>query len=173
MLPTLAKYEGKAFTLLIYSSATHFFMLPACVCKLTLPILTKSKLLVKLAVGQYAQSITFVGKLEFKLRGYQIEASFRVLPLGVFYGILGMNWLAKNNATIECKAKLLKFVTLLGEEVTITGIEGDPKLQLVTATKLLKAYCKKKMVYAVKLNPLETLSPQMNLPGWLNIRMFS
>ena len=31
------------------------------------------------------------------------------------------------------------------------GIGGDPKLRLVITTKLLKAYCKKKMVYAIKL----------------------
>ena len=73
-----------------------------------------------------------------------------------------ISWLT----TIECKAKLLKFVTQLGEEVTIPGIGGDPKLQLVTATKLLKAYCKKKMVYAVKLNPLEIPKPS-NEPTWL------
>ena len=112
-------------------------------CKLTLPVLTKSKLTIKLAIGQNAQSITLVGELKFKLGGYHTTASFRVLPLGIFDGILGMDWLAKHNATIECKTKLLKFVTLLGEQVTITGNRGNPKLQLVTATKLLKAYCKK------------------------------
>ena len=109
---------------------------------------------------------SIVGELEFKLGGYQTIASFRVLQLGIFYGILGMDWLAKHNATIECKAKLLKFVTLLGEEVTITGIGGDPKLQLVTTTKLFKTYRKKQMVYAVKLNPLENPKPS-NEPTWL------
>ena len=140
MLQTPTQYEGKAFTLLIDSGATHSFISPACVRKLTLPVLTKSKISVKLATGQCAQSITSVGELNFKLGGYQTTASFRVLPLGIFYGILGMDWLAKHNATIECKAKLLKFVTQLGEEVTIPGIGGDPKLQLVIVTKLLKAY---------------------------------
>ena len=151
MLQTPSVYEGKAFTLLIDLGATHSFTSPACVRKLTLPMFTKSKLIIKLARGQYAQSITSVGELKFKLGGYQTAASFRVLPLGIFDGILGMDWLAKHNATIECKAKLLKFVTLLGEEVTITRIGGNPKLQLVITTKLLKAYCKKQMVYAVKL----------------------
>ena len=136
-------------------------------CKLTLHVLTKSKLSIKLATGQYAQSITSIEELEFKLGGYQTRASFRVLPLGIFYGILGMVWLAKHNATIECKTKLLKFVTLLGKEVTIIGIGGNPKLQLVIATTLLKSYRKKKMVYVVKLNPLENPKPSNEPPWWL------
>ena len=77
-----------------------------------------------------------------------------------------MDWLEEHSAIIKCKAKVLKFVTLLGEEVTITGIGGDPKLQLVIATKLLKAYRKKQMVYAVKHNPLENPKP-WNEPTWL------
>ena len=93
-------------------------------------------------------------------------ASFRVLPLGIFYGILGMDWLAEKNATIECKTKLLTFVTLLGKEVTIIEIGGNPKLQLVIANMLLKAYRKKQMVYVVKLNPLENPKPS-NEPTWL------
>ena len=137
VLQNPAEFEGKAFTLLTDLGATHSFISPTCVRKLTLPVLTKSKFLVKLATCQYAQSVTSIGKLKFKLGGYQTIASFRVLPLGIFDGILGMDWLAKHNATIECKAKLLKFVTQLGEEVTIPRIGGDPKLQLVTATKLL------------------------------------
>ena len=107
MLQTPAEYEGKAFTLLIDLGATHSFISLACVRKLTLPVLTKFKPLVKLATGQYAQSITSIGELEFKLGGYQRIASFRVLPLGIFYGILGMDWLAKHNATIECKQNFL------------------------------------------------------------------
>ena len=166
MLQTRDEYEGKAFTLLIDSGATHSFISPTCVRKLILPVLTKSKLSVQLATGQYAQSVTSIGELKFKLGGYQTIASFWVLPMGVFDGILGMDWLAKHNATIECKAKLLRFITQLGEEVTIPGIGGDPKLQLVTTTKLLKAYCKKKMVYAIKLNPLESPKPS-NEPTWL------
>ena len=64
------------------------------------------------------------------------------------------------------KHKGLGGVAILFEEDTITRIGGDPKLQIVTTTKLLKAYCKKQMVYAVKLNPLESLKPS-NEPTWL------
>ena len=76
VLQNPAEYEGKAFTLLIDLGATHSFISPACVRKLTLPVLIKSKLSVKLATCQYAQSITSVGKLQFKLGGYQTTASF-------------------------------------------------------------------------------------------------
>ena len=86
VLQPLAEYEGKAFTLLIDSGATHSFISPACVRKLTLPVLTKSKLSIKLATSQYGQSITSVGELKFKLGGYQTNTSVWVLPMGVLMG---------------------------------------------------------------------------------------
>ena len=42
------------------------------------------------------------------------------------------------------KHKGIGGVAILFKRVTIIGIGGDPKLQLVTTTKLLKAYKKKK-----------------------------
>ena len=120
----------------------------------------------KLATGKRTHFATTIGKMQFKLGGYQTSANLRILPLGNFDGILGMDWLASNNSIIECQANLLKFKSLLGEEVNIVGIRGKPKLHLIAATKLLKAYCKKQMVYAVKLNPIDKPSLPSE-PTWL------
>ena len=66
-----------------------------------------------------------------------------------------MDWLIKNNAAIEFRTGKLKFKDLLGEEVIAKGMRGDPKLQLVTTTKMLKACHKKKLVFVVKLNSID------------------
>ena len=79
-----------------------------------------------------------------------------------------MDWLIKNNATIDCKEKKLKFKTLNGKDTIVTGTRGDPKLHLVPATKLLKAYRKKQMIYAVKLNPIDK-PKTVNEPKWLSV----
>ena len=101
------------------------------------------KLKVELATGKQTQSSTSVKNLNFKLGGQETSSSFMVLPLGIYDGILRMDWLIKNNATIDCKEKKLKFKSLNGKDIIVTGTRGDPKLHLVSATKLLKAYRKK------------------------------
>ena len=78
-----------------------------------------------------------------------------------------MDWLAMNNASLECRDRKLSFTSLLGERVTTTGTRGDPKLHLVNATKLLKGYHKGQMIYAVKMNPSDKPHPP-NEPEWLH-----
>ena len=76
-----------------------------------------------------------------------------------------MDWLIKNTASIECKAGKLKFINSQGKQVVVIGTRGDPKLHLVSATKLLKAYRKKQMIYAVKLNPIDK-PKSIDEPKW-------
>ena len=66
-----------------------------------------------------------------------------------------MDWLIKNEAALECKLGKLRFKDQTNNTVNVSGHRGKPQLQLVSATKLLKAYKKKQMVYAVKLNPID------------------
>ena len=155
VLQTPAKYEGITFNLLIDSGTTHSFLSIASVCKMYLNPQNDTKFKVELATGKQTQSSTSVKNLNFKLGGQETNSSFRVLPLGIYDGILGMDWLIKNNATIDYKEKKLKFKTLNGEDTIVTGTRGDPKLHLVPATKLLKAYCKKQKIFVVKLNTIE------------------
>lgn len=159
VLQTPAEYEGKEFKLLIDSGATHSFISPGTVRKLSLVTQSDSKLTVELATGKRTHSTSSVGNLNFKLGGHMTKASFRVLPLGIYDGILGMDWLTMNDASLECRDRKLSFTSLLGERVTTTGTRGDPKLHLVTAAKLLKTYHKGQMIYAVKLNPNDKPQP--------------
>ena len=154
VLQTPAEYEGIGFNLLIDSGATHSFISSACVRKLNLPLHADSQLRVELATGKQTQSIASVGTIAFRLGDHNTEAKFRVLPLGIYDGILRMDWLIKNEASIGCKQGELRFKDGANTLVTVKGNRGTPILQLVTATKLLKCYRKKQMIYAVKLNPI-------------------
>ena len=143
ILETPVEYEGITFNLLIDSGATHSFLSLASVCKMHINPQNGTKLKVELATGKQTQSSTSIKNIQFKLGGQETSSSFRILPLGIYDGILGMDWLITNNATIVCKEKKLKFKTLNGKDTIVTGTRGDPKLHLVPATKLLKAYRKK------------------------------
>lgn len=161
------EYEGKKFKLLIDCGATHSFISPTAIRKLNLATQLDTKLLVELATGKKTHSSSSVKNLNFSLGNHPTRASFRVLPLGIYDGILGMDWLTLNDATVECKSRKLTFTSLLGGRVVTLGTRGDPKLHLVTATKLLKGHHKKQMIYAVKLNPIDK-PPSSNEPEWLS-----
>ena len=167
VLQTPAEYEGTQFTLLIDSGSTHSFISPRCICSLKLPEISAPHMSVKLATGKITQSITSVGTMHFNLAGNQTTANFRVLPLGVYDGILGMDWLISNHAIISCKEQNLSFRDVNGNTVLAHGKNGKPQLHLVTLTKLAKGLQKRQMVYAVTLNPTNK-EPKQPGPQWLD-----
>ena len=121
----------------------------------------------ELATGKQTYSSSSIGDLKFNLGGHQTKAKFRVLQLGIYDGILGMDWLIKNEAALECKSGQLRFKDWDKRDVTISGNRANPELQLVTATKLLKCFRKKQMIYIVKLNPVGKAKTP-NEPEWLS-----
>ena len=143
VLQTPAEYEGKRFTLLIDSGSTHSFVSPKCVRNLELSRKPNTSFTVKIATGKRTKSLTTVGDLKFKLGGHDTHATFRVLPLGIYDGILGMDWLKEHDAIVRCGKASLTFLTNDNQEVCISGVRGKPKLQLVSFSKLLKAQRKK------------------------------
>ena len=78
-----------------------------------------------------------------------------------------MDWLIKNEVVLECKSGKLRFKDRGNREVTISGNRAKPELQLVTATKILKGFRKKQMIYAVKLNHVDK-AKTTNEPEWLS-----
>lgn len=101
ILQTPAEYEGISFNLLIDLGATHSFVSPSLVRKLNLKPQNNTKLKVALATGKHTHSSHSLKNLHFKLGGHETTGSFRILPLGVYDGILGMDWLIENHAEIE------------------------------------------------------------------------
>ena len=78
-----------------------------------------------------------------------------------------MGWLVKHKAILECHSGKLKFKNDRNQEAKFFGNRGNPTLHLISATKLLKHYCKNHMIYAVKLNPIDKSSAG-NEPKWLS-----
>ena len=57
---------------------------------------------IELASGKEIHSDTCVENLTFKLETEPTHCYLRVLALGVYDGILGMNWLTQNQESIHC-----------------------------------------------------------------------
>ncbi|MCO5548015.1 hypothetical protein L7F22_001471 [Adiantum nelumboides] len=123
-------------------------------------------MLVELANGKTVISRHFVGTLEFKLGEHSTSAFFRNLPIGVYDGILGMDWLSKNQASIHGNQGSVTFRDDQNQQVKIQGKSGSPKIHLVKASRLLKGLRSHQQIYVVKLNKVD---PEINTskPTWL------
>ena len=128
VLQTLAEYEGTKFTLLIDSGSTHSFISPRCIRNLNLLEHPDLPLTVELATRKRTRTVTSAGSIEFKLGGAQTRGTFRVLNLGVYDGIMGMDWLRENKATLKCRDGILTFLDSQGQKAKVIGSHGKPKL---------------------------------------------
>ena len=160
-----ASYKGKHFKLLIDSGSTHSFLSPKCIRNLVLEQQPSRKLTVELASGKEVVTRLAVGNLDFHLDDNPTKCYFHVMPLGVYDGILGMDWLKSNHANICCQSGEISF-TSLGNRVQVDGTTGKPKTTLVKANKLLRGLRKNQPIYLAKLNKVEDDKPQWE-PAWL------
>ena len=87
------EYEGTKFTLLIDSGSIHSFISPRCIRNLNLHEHPDVPLTVELASGKRTHTSSSMGSINFKLGEAQAKGNFRVLNLGIYDGILGMDWL--------------------------------------------------------------------------------
>ena len=86
--------------------------------------------------------------------------------MGKFQGILGMDWLHKNNAIIHCAQGTLSFVDSQDNQVLVSGQARYAPLKLVKFAKLVKGLRKGLPIYAVKLNKPEDKAKERE-PEWL------
>jgi len=70
--------------------------------------------------------------------------------------ILGMNWLTKYQATIDCKQKTLVLVTLEGEILIYKGSCSNHTVPLISATKACKLVKKGCVAYLCAIKVVET-----------------
>lgn len=136
ILQVPANYQGKAFSLLIDSGSTHSFISPRCLKKLILDQKEVSPMQVELASGKL---------LLTRYETEELASKFKVLPLGLYDGILGMDWLTRNQANIHCHKGTISFLDLNGNKVQGIGETGSPPLKLVKASQMLKGLRKNRL----------------------------
>ncbi|MCO5605121.1 hypothetical protein L7F22_059301 [Adiantum nelumboides] len=134
--------------------------------KLKLNQYPANRLVIELANGKEVLSQHTAGQIDFELGGYSTSAQFRTLPLGIYDGILEMDWLKENQAHIHYAQGNFTFTDNLGNEVLVQGKNGMPKAHLVKAAKLLKGLKKGQQIYVVKLNKVEQPDSKSG-PDWL------
>jgi hypothetical protein len=53
---------------------------------------------------------------------FPTQATLNVLPLGSYYMLIGMDWLAAHKAKMDCYYKTLECVSEEGKRITLQGI---------------------------------------------------
>jgi len=126
--PTMVEFEGKisdlSIAILIDPGATLSYISPKIVeqCKLQ-PEKFKKSWLVQLATGAKRRVLEKINSCPLTLAGQPVLADLNVLPLGSCDVLIGMDWLEKHWALVNCKTKTIFYKDDLGKEQVMQGIK--------------------------------------------------
>ncbi|MCO5608643.1 hypothetical protein L7F22_062857 [Adiantum nelumboides] len=166
-------YQGKSLTFLIDSGSSHSFISPSTVKHLHLePRSTSKKLQVSLASRSIVSCEEQIVEILFQLEGHSTSQRFRVLKMGKFQGILGMDWLSKNKNDIHCSQGTVSFYSLNEEQVYIHARRGNMPSRVVKTKQLMKGLRKGFPLYVLNLNKpkkeLKDKETENREPEWLS-----
>ena len=120
VLGAQGEYEGKPLTFLIDSGSLHSFISPSTAKRLRVEAQPMGKKLrASLANGSSILTKEQILKLSFQLGGNPTSQEFRILKMGKFQGILGMDWLGQDKAQINCGLGSILFTSNLEAQVQI------------------------------------------------------
>jgi hypothetical protein len=116
---------GQTMLLLLDSGSTHSFISANFVAHIQAATVPIPAVPVKLANGDFVQCDQMVSQLEWHCQGYKFSTDLRILQLGVYDGVLGMDWLeGQGNMNCNWKGKAISF-DHLGDWITLQGILPD------------------------------------------------
>ncbi|KAL5564046.1 hypothetical protein UlMin_033793 [Ulmus minor] len=128
-------HENPAYVL-IDSGATHSFINPMLVKKLekSLSILD-APFCVSMPSGKCLEASSILKDCPLLIEGHVLTADLVVLGIHDFDIILGMDWLSKHYATIECHEKEVLFQPSGVPSFRFVGAKAKPRIPIITAMK--------------------------------------
>ena len=119
--------ESYPAKVLFDTGATHSFVSTSWVESHNIPIEPMIPPLRVNSVGGKVQSDRICPNLRIEIRGIDFPANLVVMGTQGLDVILGMNWLDKYQAVIDCDKRTIKLVSPLGEEVVTELVPLEPK----------------------------------------------
>ena len=92
---------------------------------------------VKLASGKIIYSNGQVDNCSILLGGGSTTLTFRLVPLGDFDAILGMDWLRANHVQINCKLGIISILAKCKNRIEVEGVKGGTDLKFVKEEKII------------------------------------
>ncbi|KAA3470585.1 hypothetical protein EPI10_016280 [Gossypium australe] len=101
-------------------------------------------------LGQSVRVNKLFRDVPLEVQGFIFLADLMELPFGEFDLILGMDWLVKHRANLDCAAKRMALKSSEGEEVVVIGERRDYLSNVISALraeKLVRKGCKAFLAY--------------------------
>jgi hypothetical protein len=118
-----AMVGNQVLLILVDSGSTRSFLNASMLPRLQCSAQATTPVTVKLANNELMQCDSWVPNLTWWIHGEQFHTPMRVLPLGAYDAILGVDWLKKHGpVTGDWVNKTLQ-ITNLGKRVTLQGVE--------------------------------------------------
>ncbi|XP_062120573.1 uncharacterized protein LOC133834834 [Humulus lupulus] len=127
---------GFSYTALIDSGATHSFVSARVIDQLCRPsVLYARGFQTLLPTGELVVSRRWIRALPVEVDGMELSVDLIELPMDDFNMILGMYWLSKYGATIDCKRRMVTF-ELEGEvPFVFVGTVSGSRVPMISALK--------------------------------------
>ncbi|XP_071728242.1 uncharacterized protein [Rutidosis leptorrhynchoides] len=123
--------------------ANRSFMATRFCDKLNLPVsMLPESLEVEVASGKTVQVTTSVSGLSIEIDGSVFPVTCLVMPIPSFDVVLGMNWLSRHKASINCDKKIIYFPLAIGTCAVARGERGGFNCPLISMMKAKKSLAK-------------------------------
>ena len=137
MVETIGSIRGISLSVLFDSGAIDSFISLSIVSKCKLDAMKQYHgWQVELASGIKVSTGSVVHKCGLSLGSFDTIVDLRVIPLGSYDVVLGMEWLGSHRASIDCRKKIIMSQDDQGNDVKIVGIPRPISLWMISAMEL-------------------------------------
>ncbi|KAK1651077.1 hypothetical protein QYE76_068882 [Lolium multiflorum] len=137
-----AKMQGHEILVLVDSGSSTSFVNKQLATKLTGAVPMKNACRVHVADGSQHTCTSYIPQCAWFSQGQQFFTDLKILPLGTYDAILGMDWLEEHNPDIDWVAKTLQFQSVCGKFKLQGHCSDNIQCSAISATEL-QTICKK------------------------------
>jgi hypothetical protein len=94
--------------------------------------------LVQLATSTKRKVAEVIPACQFTMGEFPTEATLNIVPLGSYDLLIGMEWLAKYKAKLDCYHKTLECVNEEGRRITLRGIQKLVSMRRISTLQMRK-----------------------------------
>jgi hypothetical protein len=138
--------ESHSANVLFDTRATHSFVIASWVETHNIPVVPMYPPMRVSSIGGRTQTYRFCPSASVQIRRIEFPADLIVMGTRDvdIYVILGMNWITKYQESLSCDKRIVKLVSLSGEEVLVELILSEPR----------KGSCHQITAHSEEVNPL-------------------
>lgn len=99
----------------------------------------------------------FIPSCELNLQSLVTSVDLRVIPLGSYGVVLGMDWLSSHSAHVDCRKKTVECLDDLGRKVEIVGVQRPISLRMISTMQLKWCMRRGYQLFAITLEDVDEL----------------